>query len=221
MHYKADEVIDLCEPFEEGKGSAFELTPPKYECIFPNTSVDYLKVDRISFCAHASGTHTECVAHVFKEKQNMDLTSCGIFDYWKIFRVCVVLNVAVTQVKHVQTKNETYDGKQIITEYEKDEYLIDSQQILKAIRETTTLVLENDLLIEAIFLNVNEPKEKPFISDNAMDLLLKTYANVKALLINTQSVDRERCSSLMPAHRAFFNHTKDLGSLKLLLISFN
>ena len=57
-----ESLVDLSSPYEPGKGTAFGLDPPVIEALLPSASG--LCVERISFCAHASGTHTECLLHI-------------------------------------------------------------------------------------------------------------------------------------------------------------
>src|SRR5690349_19499435 len=79
-------VIDLTMPFEFGKGDAFGLEPPVKTALLPRSAG--CAADRIAFCAHASGTHTECGAHI---NQAMDFAS--IFQSFPPVTRCVVLRV--------------------------------------------------------------------------------------------------------------------------------
>jgi len=186
--YNLDErPIDLTIYIQQDTGSAFGLEPPKYASLIPDSAG--VHADRISFCAHSAGTHTECAAHINSKKTAIE----DVLVLEPVFTECLVVRVVP---EPLGDSGDTYEGS--VPQPSPSELVISRRRLSKAVSKLSAGRHEG---IESIIVLSGECKEWVFFSDQAADYLVEQ--GFKNLLVDKVSIDREYCGPHMPAHRRF------------------
>lgn len=129
---------------------------------------------------HANGTHTECVGHISKE--NYSLNQC----MKQFFFLCKLITI----------QPEKIDGDLIITRKQIEQLL--NKNIPEAIVIRTLPNLNEK--INRQYSNT----DPAYIHHEAMELIVSL--DVKHLLIDLPSVDKEKDSGKLLSHRAFWKY---------------
>ena len=186
--------LDISIPLKASKSNvnAWYLDEPKIEPVVMGDWVGSVEkgasvnFKTITFNPHAHGTHTECVGHITKEFHSIN-------QYLKqFFFLAEVITIAPSKLG--------------------DDFVITKKQLQFALKHTQpeaviirTLPNTKDKLSQQ-YSNTNPS----YLSEEAA-LFLKEY-NVKHLLIDLPSVDKEQDEGKLLAHNAFWNTS---GKLRL------
>lgn len=148
------------------------------------SSVNFFNV---SFNPHGHGTHTECLGHVTAEKQNLD---DSLKEYFFLARLISVKPLVVSEIE----EEDTEIGDQVIT----------AELLEKACNGFT----EEALIIRTL-PNSTEKKtvnysntNPPYLTLSAANWLVDN--NVKHLLLDLPSVDRENDEGRLSVHKIFW-----------------
>lgn len=186
--------LDISIPIRASKTNvnAWYLEEPKIE---PVKSGDWIgsvekgadvNFNNIMFNPHAHGTHTECVGHITKEVHSINK------NLKQFFFLAEVITVAPEVIN--------------------DDFVISKTQIQFALGNK-----KRDAVVLRTLPNMKDKKSKQYSNTNPTYLLeeaaeyLKSK-NIKHLLIDLPSVDKEKDEGKLLAHNAFWN-TK--GKLRL------
>lgn len=185
---------NLAEPFDislplfsgEHNPNAFHIAHPKFEPVKVGSFVGSVQEGGACNCenlflnAHGNGTHTECVGHISKERITINQTLKQFF--------------AIAQVISV-TPNQIENGDWIVT----------NESIAKHFSKTA-----NALVIRTL-PNSNDKKLGQYSGNNPtyLEPALGTFLainNVKHLLVDLPSVDREEDGGALATHHAFWQY---------------
>ncbi|MBK8242972.1 MAG: cyclase family protein [Saprospiraceae bacterium] len=135
---------------------------------------------------HGNGTHTECIGHLTKELISVN----------SILKEYVFINhlISVTPEKKI-------NGDLVIEKQTLEPILIDLN-----IQTLTIRTLSNDILKRSKKYSGTNPI---YFSKDAMDYIVSK--NVKHLLVDIPSVDREEDNGLLLAHRSFWKDERALN----------
>ena len=186
--------IDISIPLRDGKDnvSAWYINPPK---IFPVRADNWIgsvqeggdvNFNMIEFNPHSHCTHTETVGHISKE----------------VYSIQQHLNQFFFLAEVVTIPPEGKNGDFVITK----------RQLQYALRNK-----KRDAIVIRTLPNVKEKKtmnyehtNPPYLEEDAAVFL--RAKEIKHLLIDLPSVDKEKDDGLLQAHHAFWN---TLGELRL------
>lgn len=187
--FKVDltQPIDISLPLKDGNDNpnAWYVPDVKMEAVVMGDWVGEVKKGgsvnffNIFFNPHGHGTHTECVGHISKEKESIN--------------ECVKTYFFTTQLISIEPTQQ--DGDLIITRAQ-IEQVIEPQTESIIIR---TLPNGKDKKNKA-YSNTNPP----YLEKEAADLLREF--DIKHLLIDLPSVDKEQDAGALAAHHAFWNY---------------
>ena len=187
--FKVDltQPIDISLPLKDGNDNpnAWYVPDVKMEAVVMGDWVGEVKKGgsvnffNIFFNPHGHGTHTECVGHISKEKESIN--------------ECVKTYFFTTQLISIEPTQQ--DGDLIITRAQ-IEQVIEPQTESIIIR---TLPNGKDKKNKA-YSNTNPP----YLKKEAADLLREL--DIKHLLIDLPSVDKEQDGGALAAHHAFWNY---------------
>ena len=187
--FKVDltQPIDISLPLKDGNDNpnAWYVPDVKMEAVVMGDWVGEVKKGgsvnffNIFFNPHGHGTHTECVGHISKEKESIN--------------ECVKTFFFTTQLISIEPTQQ--DGDLIITRAQ-IEQVIEPQTESIIIR---TLPNGKDKKNKA-YSNTNPP----YLKKEAADLLREL--DIKHLLIDLPSVDKEQDGGALAAHHAFWNY---------------
>jgi kynurenine formamidase len=187
--FKVDltQPIDISLPLKDGNDNpnAWYVPDVKMEAVVMGDWVGEVKKGgsvnffNIFFNPHGHGTHTECVGHISKEKESIN--------------ECVKTYFFTTQLISIEPTQQ--DGDLIITRAQ-IEQVIEPQTESIIIR---TLPNAKDKKNKA-YSNTNPP----YLEKEAADLLREL--DIKHLLIDLPSVDKEQDGGALAAHHAFWNY---------------
>ncbi|MAD50726.1 MAG: metal-dependent hydrolase [Flavobacteriales bacterium] len=187
--FKVDltQPIDISLPLKDGNDNpnAWYVPDVKMEAVVMGDWVGEIKKGgsvnffNIFFNPHGHGTHTECVGHISKEKESIN--------------ECVKTYFFTTQLISIEPTQQ--DGDLIITRAQ-IEQVIEPQTESIIIR---TLPNGKDKKNKA-YSNTNPP----YLEKEAADLLREL--DIKHLLIDLPSVDKEQDGGALAAHHAFWNY---------------
>ena len=192
--YKANlaEPLDISIPLFSGVNNpnAFHIANPKFEPVRVGSFVGSVQEGGACNCenlflnAHGNGTHTECVGHISKERITINQT------LQQFFAIAQVISV-----KPISIEN----GDFIITEDMVAPYL---QQ------EANALVIRT---MPNNGLDEENKKVKQYSGNNPTYLTaaLGTFLakqNIKHLLVDLPSVDREEDEGALAAHHAYWQY---------------
>ena len=187
--FKVDltQPIDISLPLKDGNDNpnAWYVPDVKMEAVVMGDWVGEVKKGgsvnffNIFFNPHGHGTHTECVGHISKEKESIN--------------ECVKTYFFTTQLISIEPTQQ--DGDLIITRAQ-IEQVIEPQTESIIIR---TLPNGKDKKNKA-YSNTNPP----YLEKEAADLLREL--DIKHLLIDLPSVDKEQDAGALAAHHAFWNY---------------
>ena len=187
--FKVDltQPIDISLPLKDGNDNpnAWYVPDVKMEAVVMGDWVGEVKKGgsvnffNIFFNPHGHGTHTECVGHISKEKESIN--------------ECVKTYFFTTQLISIEPTQQ--EGDLIITRAQ-IEQVIEPQTESIIIR---TLPNGKDKKNKA-YSNTNPP----YLEKEAADLLREL--DIKHLLIDLPSVDKEQDGGALAAHHAFWNY---------------
>ena len=190
--FKVDltQPIDISLPLKDGNDNpnAWYVPDVKMEAVVMGDWVGEVKKGgsvnffNIFFNPHGHGTHTECVGHISKEKESIN--------------ECVKTYFFTTQLISIEPTQQ--DGDLIITRAQ-IEQVIEPQTESIIIR---TLPNGKDKKNKA-YSNTNPP----YLEKEAADLLREL--DIKHLLIDLPSVDKEQDGGALAAHHAFWNYSNN------------
>ncbi|CAN5536797.1 cyclase family protein [soil metagenome] len=188
-NYKADlhHPIDISIPMEAGPGhvSAWYVDPVRMEPVKSENWIGEVKQGgsvnfrNIFFNPHGHGTHTECVGHITPEIYSVNE---HLKEYFCLARLITITPEAVGE-----------DG------------IISRRQLEKSVPEgTEALVIRTLPNPESKLKKAYSNTNPPYLSKEAAEFLCER--NVKHLLIDLPSVDREQDEGKLSAHHAFWNY---------------
>jgi kynurenine formamidase len=195
-NYKIDlsKPIDISIPLQASKTNvnAWYLEEPKIEpvkfgdwigSVAQGADVNF---NNIWFNPHAHGTHTECVGHITKAFHSINK------NLKKFFFLAEVVTVAPEKFE--------------------DDFVISRKQIQTALGSKN-----RDALVIRTLPNTNEKLSRQYSNTNPTYLLEEAAIylknkNIKHLLIDLPSVDKEKDDGKLLAHNAFWNNK---GKLRL------
>jgi kynurenine formamidase len=182
------EPLDISLPLFSGVNNpnAFYIANPKFEPVKVGSFVGSVQeggacnCENLFFNAHGNGTHTECVGHISKERITINQTLKQFF--------------AIAQVISV-TPNQLENG----------DWIVPSESIEKYYNETS-----NALVIRTL-PNGNDKKLGQYSGNNPTYLepalgQFLAQNNVKHLLVDLPSVDREEDGGALATHHAFWQY---------------
>lgn len=141
----------------------------------------------IFFNPHGHGTHTECVGHITKEVHSINM---ALRQFHSIARVITLEPIRIEKDMNSFRKK----GDQVIFKEQIEPHLHDDIESLVV----RTLPNTPDKLIRQ-YSNTNFP----YFDQEALSLLCEK--NIKHLLVDLPSVDREEDGGQLLAHHAFWN----------------
>ncbi len=182
------ESLDISLPLFSGEHNpnAFHIDNPKFEPIKVGTFVGSVQeggacnCENIFFNAHGNGTHTECVGHISKERITINQT------LKQFYAIAQVISVSPTTIEN---------GDLMVT-LKSIETQFDSKVEAMIIR-----TLPNNLSKKTAQYSGNnptylEPALGTFLANN----------NIKHLLVDLPSVDREEDGGALATHHAFWQY---------------
>jgi len=192
-HNNRNYNIDLSKPLDisiplhgnDSNVNAWYVDPPKIEA---HTDGDYIgkvseggstNFNNISFNPHAHGTHTECVGHITKDFHSINK------NLNRFFFLAEVVTIAP----------EKYQ----------DDFVISRKQLQYAFGNK-----KREALVVRTLPNLKEKLSRQYSNTNPPYLLEQTAEflaekEIDHLLIDLPSVDKEKDSGALLAHRAFWN----------------
>jgi arylformamidase len=190
-----EEPIDISIPLVSGKDNltAWYVDPPRFEPVRANGfigSVDEgggVNFRDIYFNPHGHGTHTECLGHITNEVFSVNQTLSSFF--------CSALLISIEPEKEINTKDKRTDS------------ILRREQIENAVRGIDKI----DALIIRTTPNDKEAKigksysdtNPPYLETGIIDILNKL--EVKHLLVDLPSVDRESDEGKLAFHHLYWN----------------
>ena len=178
--------IDLSIPLKNGidNPTAWYVPAVKMEPVVKGDWIGEVKQGgsvnffNITFNPHGHGTHTECVGHISQEKHSVNQ--------------CVQQFFFTAQVKSVtpQTKGE--------------DQLITLESIKKDWRATEAIVIRTLPNSKKKLCRQYSNSNPPYLEKEAAQFLREQ--DVKHLLIDLPSIDKEVDGGLLTAHHIFWNH---------------
>lgn len=184
--------IDISIPLQTGveNPNAWYTKPPKIEAeknddwvgaVAEGGSVNF---NKITFNPHAHGTHTECVGHITSRK--VSIQDC-LKTY---FFISELITVAPKKIE-----NDFQIGIDQLLEYEEE---------LKEVEAIIIRTMPNsDIKKTQQYNHTNWA----YITEEATAYLAKL--NIKHLLIDLPSVDKEKDDGKLLAHKAFWQHPEN------------
>jgi len=182
------EPLDISLPLFSGDNNpnAFYIDNPKFEPVKVGSFVGSVQEGGACNCenlflnAHGNGTHTECVGHISYEKITINQTLKQFF--------------AIAQVISV-TPNKMENGDWIVT----------NDSIAKHFNNNS------DALVIRTLPNENDKKSGQYSGNNPtyLEPALGAFLaknNVKHLLVDLPSVDREEDGGALATHHAFWQY---------------
>ncbi|MGM5469452.1 cyclase family protein [Flavobacteriaceae bacterium LMO-SS05] len=194
--YKIDvsKPLDISIPLRASKKNvnAWYLDEPKIEPVKMGDWIGKVSegadvnFNSIWFNPHAHGTHTECVGHITKEFYSINK------NLKQFFFLAEVITVAAEKLK--------------------DDFVISKKQIQAALGNK-----KRDAVVIRTIPNMNDKLSKHYSNTNPTYLLEEAAVylkekNIKHLLIDLPSVDKEKDGGKLLAHNAFWNTN---GKLRL------
>lgn len=187
--YKVDlsKGISIAIPFltSEDQVNAWYVPPIKKEpaqlgdwvgSVKDGASVNFFN---LTLNPHGNGTHTECLGHITLEQESLkDLDIDHHF-------ICEVISVEGTK-----------EGEDVVISKEEIEFKLQDKSVDALVLRT---IPNDDSKMHRHYSNTNPP----FISKEAADYLKSI--DIKHLLIDTPSVDKENDGGELAAHHAFWN----------------
>lgn len=188
--YQADlsKPLDISIPLYSGANNpnAFHINQPLFEPVRVGNFIGSVQEGGACNCenlhlnAHGNGTHTECVGHISKERVTINQTLKNFF--------------AIAQVISV-TPQQLSNGDYIVTR--------------------NSVETQMDPIAEALVIRTlpnTESKKQTVYSGNKPTYLeaslgeLLAQQNIKHLLVDLPSVDREEDEGALAAHHAFWQY---------------
>ena len=185
-----DEAVDLSLAFQESGGpSAWYVPPMQIRTVRENGFIGSVKEGGnvnfrdVTFNPHGNGTHTECLGHISKEAYSINS-----------FRIVPLMPCLIISVRP-----EKKAGDQVIT-----------SQLLQSVSERywTPINLPPALVLRTL-PNAAEKRSKnwsntnpPYLQADAAQWMVDR--NVKHLLLDLPSVDREQDEGVLNAHHLFW-----------------
>eukprot|EP00465_Bigelowiella_longifila_P006142 CAMPEP_0185276030 /NCGR_PEP_ID=MMETSP1359-20130426/55268_1 /TAXON_ID=552665 /ORGANISM="Bigelowiella longifila, Strain CCMP242" /LENGTH=366 /DNA_ID=CAMNT_0027869565 /DNA_START=1 /DNA_END=1101 /DNA_ORIENTATION=+ len=189
-----------------------------------------VNTDLLCFCAHGSGTHSECIGHITRER--ISIQQIG----WRPdFLPALLVSVRPVRFRDC-CKEESYSSKS-----KPDDWVLSRANIIKAIEACTSGLrwwakdgCVHALLVRTIppFLDDSEdditvvPKDAtarrshcwsntnpPYFTKEAADFIA-SMNSLRTLAVDLPSVDREDDGGALIVHRAIFSHPSDDGKSK-------
>ena len=189
-----DQPIDISIPLRASKDNvnAWYLPPPKiYPTVLENwtgsiKSGAAVNFNSIEFNPHAHGTHTECIGHISEDF--FSINSC--------LKQFLFVAEVITVVPESRAEDLIISEKQL-------RYVIGNKKREAIVIRTLPNTKEK---LNRQYSNTNPP----FLSESAAIYLRSK--GVKHLLIDLPSVDKEKDSGALKAHKAFWDFD---GSMRL------
>ena len=182
------EPLDISLPLFSGVNNpnAFHIANPKFEPIKVGTFVGSVQEGGACNCenlflnAHGNGTHTECVGHISKERITINQT------LKQFFAIAQVISVSPTTIEN---------GDLLVT-LKSIETQFDSKAEAIIIR-----TLPNNLSKKTNQYSGNNPT---YLEPTLGEFLANN--NIKHLLVDLPSVDREEDGGALSTHHAFWQY---------------
>lgn len=190
IEYKADLNTPINLSIPMGNVKCFHAPDVKME---PYTSGEFIgdvkegapvNFFNVTFNPHGNGTHTECIGHITKEQESINK--------------CLKTFHFIATLISVEVKTDV-NSNQIIT--------------LDAIKKQCNRKFTEALIIRTLpnysskLTADYSDKNPPYLSDEAMRYLVEN--NVKHLLIDLPSVDKEQDEGLLLGHHIFWGLDKE------------
>lgn len=190
------EGIDLSITLKDGATNprAWYVAPPRFEPVRENGWVGVVKEGgavnfrNIFFNPHGHGTHTECLGHITPTVYSINNTIKTFF--------------MEAQVITIKPETITVDGK--------TDRVITYDQLLEAVKDLSEIpaliirTLPNHL--EKTVKNYSD-SNPPYIDIAALAII--NQLNVKHLLVDLPSVDKEQDDGILAFHHGFWNVPKN------------
>lgn len=208
-NYEADlaEPIDISLVLKAGLETVNCFYAPPME-IWPVKAGDFVGATleggpvnfmNVKFNPHGNGTHTECVGHIAKEPYSINK--------------CLTKFVFIAELISVYPERRGED--RVITKRVLEEFL--------EFEDTPALIIRtmpNDKLKQTTNYSGGNP---PYLEKEAVDFLVSK--NVKHLLIDTPSIDREEDEGAVVGHKTFWTYPEapreDCTITELIFVSNN
>jgi kynurenine formamidase len=192
QYIETNHPLDISLPLSDTSENprAWYVDAPKFEPVRANGYIGSIKEGgsvnfrNIFFNPHGHGTHTECLGHITEEIYSIN-------DTMKTF-MCVAQLVSITPKKKLFMENDEQD----------DMITIDQLKSLEIQSNVEAFILRT-------MPNNESKKHKNYSSTNPTYLDVKCIEffnkhNIKHLLIDTPSVDRESDGGELAFHHAFW-----------------
>ena len=185
--FESSKPLDISIPLQPNQGAKCFYAP---DVVFePFTSGDFIgsvkegapvNYFNVRFNPHGNGTHTECLGHITKEHESVNQ---------HLKEYCFMATLISVQPSKIE------NGDLIIS-------LEEFQKALPLGLETEALIIRTLLNLETK-LNIDYSHQNPpYLSAEAMEFLVQE--NMKHLLIDLPSVDREEDEGKLQAHHIFW-----------------
>ena len=214
--------IDCCVPVEphvpaEAQTQAFGLpTAKSAPCAFGDfkLAVEHgssVNCELVHFCAHGSGTHSECVGHITHRR--LALRNCGP----RCEDLIPSIVLSVTPVKFGES-GDTYPGSD--PEALVDDLVISRRNLQQAYDTLVDRLGSNiQAFCRGMLIRTNHAKtmkcsiftdtNPPFFTKEAIEWVCNR--NTEHILVDLPSVDREQCGPGLLAHSTFFGFSPSGG----------
>jgi kynurenine formamidase len=190
ISYQADlsKPFDISIPLNNGENNpnAFYINKPKFEPVKVGTFIGSVQEGGACNCenlfinAHGNGTHTECVGHISKERITINKTLTNFF--------------SVAQVISVMPK-----------QLENQDWIITKQSIEEKINKNAEAIIIRTLPNEVTKTSNQYSGNNPTYLEPALGSFLASQ-NIKHLLVDLPSVDREEDGGELATHHAFWQY---------------
>ena len=198
QHRSKKYTIDLLQPLDisiplkalKSNVNAWYIEEPKIEPVVLNDWIASVKegasinFNNIQFNPHAHGTHTECVGHITEKVHSVN----------KHLKQFFFLGEVITVAPESQGEDMIISKKQLqfaIGNKKRDALVV---RTIPNMREKTAFQYSNT--------------NWPYFTKEAIELLVKK--EIKHLLIDLPSIDKEKDDGVLAGHKAFWNIQGDI-----------
>lgn len=200
--------IDLSQPLDisiaisaQGGAKAWYVDPPKFEAVKTEHFVGDVNLGgsinfrNVFFNPHGNGTHTECVGHISKEFRSINQTLKTYFSFARVITV---------------TPDVLENGDRVITKKHLEKFDLTHPTSLAKAEAIVIRTLPNTNKLDFDYSNTNSP----YLTSDCAAFLIKN--NIKHLLIDTPSVDKEFDDGVLAMHHLFWNYPQETNSEKTI-----
>jgi len=157
--------------------------------------------EKVIFCPHGNGTHTECIGHLTKER----ISILDVFKNQSTFMIALVISVIPEPIGQC---GDHYPAK-----HEDNELVVSKRIVESAIKSSNPLNYLPEALIIRTLPNSVDKKTQIYSGNNPVYVTPNLSsslrnAGVMHLLVDLPSLDREDDEGILASHSQFWNNDK-------------